>query len=146
MAVNNVKNYSYQYGTEAPKYPYGVPNHTETPDFQPLRRPSKKSKPKVDIAHVIKLTTCGAALFIAAISFVHLTSELATKQRRLEQITSQIRETQSAINSMQAIIASQLDLDAIQKVAQTQLGMAEPLPHQVVYLELPQESYTVYNE
>ena len=94
----------------------------------------------------MKLTACGLVLFSAALSFVHLTSELSTKQRELRQVTSLVRETQSAINSVQAIIASNLDLEAIQKVAQEELGMAEPLAHQVVYLELPQESYTVYHE
>lgn len=146
MAVQNVRNYSYQYGTEAPKYPYNVPHPTQTPEFEPLRRPKKKAKPKLDIAYAIQMTTCGILVFGAALAFVHLTSNLSEKQRALKAITTEIRETESAINSTQAIIASHLDLEAIQEIAQKELGMSEPLPHQVVYLELPQESYTVYHD
>ena len=146
MAVPEMNRYNYQYGTEAPQYPYQVPTPEQSPSFEPLRRPQTQPKTKIDVFYTIKMALCGSILFASALSFVHLTSELSERQRELRQVTTQVRETQSMINSVQAIIASHLDLESIQTIAQEQLGMAEPLPHQVVYLELPQESYTIYND
>ena len=92
------------------------------------------------------MSVCGLVLFVGAFCFVSVTSDLAIKQRELKLINTELRETQSAINSVQATIAANLNLEHIQQVAKEQLNMSEPLPHQVVYLSLDQESYTVYDE
>lgn len=138
--------YNYQYGTEAPKYPYPTPQTTPTPDFTPLRRPKTQPRKKLDIGYTMKLTLCGGLVFAACIGFVRQTSVLSAKQSELKAVTSQIRETQSNINNVEAIIATQLDLEQIQSIAKSELHMSEPLPHQIVYLSLPQESYTTYND
>lgn len=142
MAEPSKMSYRYQYGAAAPKYPYTSP----TPDFTPIRRPKQQPKPKTDLGYIAKLVCCGTIVFTACIAFVKQTSILQARQRELRTVTSQVRETQSAINNVEAIIASRLDLDHIQNVAKTKLNMSEPLPHQVVYITLPQESYTVYND
>lgn len=147
MADYSYKRYDYQYGTEAPKYPqtpYGLPH--EKPDFTPLKRPKPQKRSKEDIIFASKLTACGMLLFIGAFAFVHVTSTLAIKQRELKLVNAEIRETQSAINSVQATIAANLNLEHIQTVAEEKLNMSEPLPHQVVYITTAQESYTLYNE
>lgn len=147
MGEYSYKRYNYQYGTEAPKYPqspYGVPS--EKPDFTPLKRPKPQKRSKEEIVFIMKMTTCGIILFFGAFSFVHVTSTLARRQRELKLVNTEIRETQSAINSLQATIASNLNLEHIQKVAEEKLNMSEPLPHQVVYITTMQESYTLYNE
>ena len=147
MADHSYKRYDYQYGSEAPKYPYmpyGVPN--EKPDFTPLKRPKPKKRSKEDIIFGLKMTTCGLLLFAGAFSFVHVTSNLAIKQRELKLINAEIRETQSTINSVRATIATNLNLEHIQTVAEEKLNLSEPLPHQVVYITTAQESYTRYIE
>lgn len=149
MANQGYRNYNYQYGTEAPKYPnmpYQNPYGEETPNEAPLRRHKQTPKPKRDLAFTLQLTACSFLVFTAAFSFVHLCATLSVKQNELKQVSTQIRETQSSINSVKAIIAANLDLEHIQNVATTQLQMSEPLPHQVVYIELPEQSYTIYNE
>lgn len=147
MADNPYKRYEYQYGSEAPKYPqmpYTAPN--EKPDFTPLKRPKPQKRSKENIIFGVKMTACGALLFMGAFSFVHVTSNLAIKQRELKMISAEIRETQSMINSVGATIATNLNLEHIQTVAEEKLNMSEPLPHQVVYISTAQESYTRYNE
>lgn len=147
MGEYSYKRYDYQYGTEAPKYPqnpYSEPR--ERPDFTPLKRPKPQKRSKEEIIFMMKITGCGVLLFLGAFSFVHLTSTLARKQRALKLVNTEIRETQSAINSLQATIAANLNLEYIQQVAEEKLNMTEPLPHQVVYITTMQESYTLYNE
>lgn len=147
MADHSYRRYDYQYGSEAPKYPYRPYNlPKEEPDFTPLKRPRPKKRSKEDIIFGIKLTACGLLVFVGAFSFVHVTSKLALKQRELKVINKELRETQSMINSVRATIATNLNLEHIQKVAEEKLNMSEPLPHQVVYISTAQESYTRYNE
>lgn len=137
----------YQYGSEAPNYldsPYRLPE--TKPDFTPLKRPKPQKRSKEDIIFGCKMSLCGMILFASAFSFVNVTSSLSIKQRELKLVNDQIRETESAINGVQATIAANLNLEHIQQVAKEQLNMSEPLPHQVVYLTLTQESYTLYNE
>ncbi|MGL4362493.1 MAG: hypothetical protein ACRCSG_04365 [Cellulosilyticaceae bacterium] len=146
MAARNMRPMSYQFGTEAPKYPINEPYSVPRPDDKPLKRPVAKPKYNPDYLYIIKMSVCGFVIFASSWSFITRTSNLSEKQRTLKNITTRIRETQSEIYNVQAIISANLDLESIQNIAQTQLNMAEPLPHQVVYLELPQESYTVYND
>ncbi|MDA3732466.1 hypothetical protein PBV87_13315 [Niameybacter massiliensis] len=147
MADYPKRRYHYQYGSEAPNYldsPYRLPE--TKPDSTPLKRPKPQKRSKEDIIFGCKMSVCGLVLFVGAFCFVSVTSDLAIKQRELKLINTELRETQSAINSVQATIAANLNLEHIQQVAKEQLNMSEPLPHQVVYLSLDQESYTVYDE
>ncbi len=143
MAQRSYKDYHQYYGTEAPKYPY---TPQPTPKSEPTKAPSKQPKPKTDWVFTSLIGACLGIVFCSSIGFIHLSSELSVHQKNLQKINAQIRETQSSINSTQAIIASHLDLSYIQKIATEQLEMAEPLPHQVVHIQLTEESYTEYNE
>ncbi len=61
------------------------------------------------------------------------------------------KEELAAIKNENAIlateIAEQVDLDTVKKEAMTRLGMTEPQTYQLVYIDVPKESYTVqYSE
>lgn len=145
MANKPGSQHRYQYGSEAYKYnsvPYQIPQDVQ----QPLTRKHIKQKNRENLAFNLKMGICGLILFGAAISFVYVSAQLSIKQNELKIINTQLRDTKSAINSIQSTIASTLNLEYIQYMASTQLNMSEPLPHQVVYIELPKESHTVYNE
>ncbi|MGL4736836.1 MAG: hypothetical protein ACRCW2_05210 [Cellulosilyticaceae bacterium] len=149
MADKPRTSYGYQYGSGATKksaYVQAVPKQTPRYEEVPLKRPRVTPYHKVDWAFGAKLVIGGGVLFIATFGFVHQCSKLASRQSQLKVMNAEIREVKSSINNTQSIIASSLNLDHIQELAATKLGMAEPLPHQIVYIELPKESYTVYNE
>lgn len=137
--------YGYQYGSEAYKtnvVPYPLPRKEEPPLTRKRNQPNKKE----NIFFNLKMGICGLILFGASISFVYVSAQLTIKQDELKSINVELRDTKSAINSIESTIASTLNLEYIQYIASTQLDMSEPLPHQVVYIELPKESHTVYNE
>jgi cell division protein FtsB len=144
MANKATDYYGYQYGTEARKQviekPYPIPNG------EPLRRPKPQAKPKADILFGSLLAFCGIFVFSTAISFVHMSSVLSSKQHELQRITRDLRTAQSDMSHLETIIASRLNLDYVQEVAAKELGMSEPLAHQIVYLSLPRESRTFYPE
>ncbi|MGL4345484.1 MAG: hypothetical protein ACRCTE_09820 [Cellulosilyticaceae bacterium] len=149
MAEKPRTSYGYQYGSEATKYGahvHKLPQQTPRYDDTPLKRPRVTPYRKVDWAFGMKLCIGGGVLFAVTFGFVHLCADLSTKQSQLKTINREMREVKSSINNLESVIASSLNLDHIQRQATTQLEMAEPLPHQIVYLEFPKESYTVYNE
>lgn len=150
MAEKPRTSYGYQYGSEATKYGAyrhnAVPKQTPRYDEEPLKRPRVTPYRKVDWGFGLQLIIGGSFLFVVTFWFVHQCSALSSRQSQLKVINAEIREVKSSINNLESIIASSLNLDHIQEQAATQLGMSEPLPHQIVYIELPKESYTVYNE
>ncbi|MGL6174098.1 MAG: hypothetical protein ACRC1P_05765 [Cellulosilyticaceae bacterium] len=148
MANKPGNKYRYQYGSAAYKYnTQAYPaSHEEQEQSQSLSRKYIQKQKKENFLFNLKMGICGVVLFGAAISFVYVSAQLSIKQNELKAINTQLRDTKSAINSIQSTIASTLNLEYIQYMAATQLNMSEPLPHQVVYIELPKENHTVYNE
>lgn len=146
MANKPGNRYRYQYGSEAYKYNIQAYPASHEEQEQTLSRKHIQKQKKENLLFNIKMGICGVVLFGAAISFVYISAQLSIKQNELKTINTQLRDTKSAINSIQSTIASTLNLEYIQYMASTQLNMSEPLPHQVVYIELPKENYTVYNE
>ena len=51
----------------------------------------------------------------------------------------------NTITKVEADITKKLDLDYIRQRATDELGMRKPLAHQIVYIQLPEKSYTSYN-
>lgn len=137
--------YRYLYGTEAPNYtnyPQQRPTYEPTPSVAPAKAP----KQKIDWIFGFRLSLCGVLLFASAFSFVYMHSILSSKQRELKSLKIELREVKSNISSTEAIIAEGLNLDNIKQRAEKELKMSEPLPHQVVYIDFPKESYTTYGE
>ncbi len=50
-------------------------------------------------------------------------------------------KSQNAI--LEAELAEQVDLEYIKQEAINRLGMAEPQPYQIVYIDVPKDSYTI---
>lgn len=141
--------YGYQYGSEAKNYGAHVQSlPKQTPRYEEVSLKRSRVTPyhKADWGFGLKLILGGSILFGVTFGFVHECSNLASRQSQLKVINAEMREVKSSINNVESIIASSLNLDHIQELATIKLDMTEPLPHQIVYIELPKESYTVYNE
>ncbi len=142
MADNLRKNYQYQYDTAARDYYVAVP----MPEREGEKRTKVMPKKANDFAFAFKLFLCATVLFSSVFVYVSMYASLNMKQSELKQLKNDVREAKSNINEIESVIAAKLNLEHIQQVASTQLHMREPLPHQVVYIELPENSYTVYQE
>lgn len=140
----NIKSgYGYQYGSEALDYRTLNPVLPKE-EVQPAPQVRKKEKP--DVVFGLKMSVCWGLIFASTFIFVGLYAQLTTKQVALQSANEKLQKLQSSINSVQSVISSSLNLEDIQQLATTQLNMSEPLPYQVVYIQLPQTSYTVYTK
>ena len=143
MAGNTTRKYNYQYGSSARAY-------AEEPLRQPLptKEPEKKGKVKprkrLDKALVMQLSLCGITIFASSFIYINSYATFRTSQNELIELKSGMIQVKSDINEVEAKIAAQLNLNNISERAESELGMKEPLPHQIVYFELPEESYTSY--
>ena len=59
---------------------------------------------------------------------------------------SKLEDLKSANAILEAELTEQLDMDYIKQEATERLGMSEPQPYQVVYINVPKQSYTVQHD
>jgi len=142
MAQNTQRKYTYQYGSEAEAYYQALPK----PNIEPKYRPKTEPRKKLDIVFGSQLCLCGLMAFMCAFVYIHMYSALVTKQGQLQMVKSEIRELKSTVSFTEAKISENLNLDYIRDRASKELGMREPAPHQIVYIQLPIQSYTIYDK
>ncbi len=143
MAKNVNRNYGYQYESVARSYstqPIGNPS----PERKPSKKHNKLAGIKLDRKFCLQLSLCGITIFISAVLYINSYAMLRGQQTELISIKNDLIEVKSNINDVKSQIASKLNLKSIADVAKSELGMQEPLPHQIVYFELSDESYTSY--
>ena len=143
MADEVKKRYNYQYDSTARAYEQ--PMVKPVPITEPLRRPRKATKKKLDVTFGMQLSICGVVLFTSAFLYINSYASLRAKQDQLIDLKNNMIALKSSISETQAKISETLNLDYIRERAASELGMREPLPHQIVYIELPEESYTSYD-
>ncbi len=80
------------------------------------------------------------ATFIVAIIFV----EALTIQKRfdIDTLNSTLKEINENNKNLETELAKNLDLDYVEYIASTELGMQRPASHQVVHINVPKESYS----
>lgn len=137
------QNTAYNYGSAAPD----IYREVYVPPAPGKRRPSKsRNQRKIEKAHTLKqrfLLTVGIiAVFITSGMFVWGCAITSSKQHDLKQAKTTVRELKNQVNTKKALVASTTNLDHIKLRAMNELKMAEPLPHQIVYLDIQNTSYT----
>ncbi len=143
MAGNTRGGYNYQYDSSARAYA-SEPLRQPLPTKEPNKKGKIKTRRKLDKALVMQLSVCGITIFASSFIYINSYATLRASQNDLIKLKNVMVEVKSDINEVEAKIASQLNLNNISERAQNELGMKEPLPHQIVYFELKEESYTSY--
>ena len=95
----------------------------------------------IKIALVLGIFFCGTLAFMWS-------SALATSQRvETQKYKDKLADLKSE-NALLAIdVSEQMDLDTVKKIATEKLGMVEPQPYQIQYIDVPEQSYTLhYND
>lgn len=80
-----------------------------------------------------------AFLIIMLCSFA-ANSQISINITTLNNELKQIKESNTV---METELIKNLDMEKIEKIAITQLGMQKPAKHQVIYIDVPKQSYTV---
>lgn len=120
---------------ERPKREVGAPR----PQADPLKRERQK--------HRVKLVLAMLVVFMGAIVTTVSYAMVEEQKVRLSNMQDELTALQSANASLEAEITEQMSLDYVEKEATTRLGMSEPQSYQVVYIDVPKQSYTMqYSE
>lgn len=82
-------------------------------------------------------------LFVGCIAFVGMHVVVDHAEVSLRQQKSKLEDLKAANDVLEAELTAQLDLDYIKQEATERLGMSEPQSYQMVYIDVPKQSYTV---
>jgi cell division protein FtsB len=95
------------------------------------------------LVHRIKLSVAVLGVFSGC--FVTMASYALVAEQRVEntKLSDQLIGIQNENASLQAEISDKVDLEYIESEAVNRLGMAEPQPYQIMYIDVPKQSYTV---
>lgn len=70
-------------------------------------------------------------------------ARVVEKREQISTLKSELSKIQSENNALSAEIAEQVNLEVIEKEAIERLGMAKPQQYQIIYIDVPEQSYTV---
>ncbi|MDD3569860.1 MAG: hypothetical protein PHY44_02010 [Lachnospiraceae bacterium] len=98
---------------------------------------------KERLIHRFKLSVAVLGVFSGCL--VTMASYALVAQQRVEnsKLNDQLISIQNENASLQAEISDKIDLEYIESEEVNRLGMAEPQPYQIMYIDVPKQSYTV---
>lgn len=139
-------------------YTYGNVAHELQPDYSPYRVREEEEERRREEARVeqaeakerrissIKMIAVILVLFAGCIAFMGMNVLVDQASVSLRKQKSELESLHSANAILEAELTEQLDMDYIKTEATERLGMSEPQPYQVVYIDVPKQSYTVQYE
>jgi len=148
------KNARYNYSSEAYKY---YPLETET-DYIPQKRKRRlrrkanentkkrtvfKRATKTNLANQFKTGFAIVVIFAFSLTLLFSFASTTAKREEMNNLISDLKQLTETNSNLQSELQKNIDLDEIAKVASTKLGMQKPASHQIVYINVPKQNYTV---
>ncbi|MBQ7084168.1 MAG: hypothetical protein IJM95_02845 [Anaerotignum sp.] len=136
-------------------YTYGNVAYELQPDYSPYRireeeEERRKEEARAEKAEArenriasVKMIAVALVLFIGCIAFMSMNVLVDNAEVSLRQQKNDLDNLKAANAILEAEMAEQLDMDYIKQEATERLGMNEPQSYQVVYIDVPKQSYTV---
>lgn len=136
-------------------YTYGNVAHELQPDYTPYRFREEEEERRKEEARLakaearearissVKMIGVVLVLFLGCIAFVGMNVLVDNAEMSIRQQKSNLDDLKSANAILEAELTEQLDMDYIKQEATERLGMSEPQSYQVVYIDVPKQSYTV---
>ena len=94
----------------------------------------------------IKIVMVLAVFFCGTLAFMW-SSALVTEQRvETQKYKDKLNELKNENALLAADVSEQMDLENVKKIATEKLGMVEPQPYQIKYIDVPEQSYTIHYE
>lgn len=122
----------------APSYQPQTEGQTKNP-----KSVKKREHHSVAFFHYFKLIVSVFVVFagclLIMVSFATVTQQRVQNQKLKEELSA----IQNENNSEEAELINQINLDYVAKQAKERLGMSEPQSYQVIYIDVPKQSYTV---
>ena len=136
-------------------YTYGNVAYELQPDYSPYRIREEEEERRKEEARIakaearenrivsVKMIAVAVVLFIGCIAFMGMNVLVDHAEVTLRQQKNNLDNLKAANAILEAEMVEQLDMDYIKQEATERLGMSEPQSYQVVYIDVPKQSYTV---
>ncbi len=155
-ARNDYRNNSRTNQVPPSYYSYGSVAYDTKPVYRPERQPKNQARPaqrtksqpaayaRESLALVIfKYIVVVALTFFGCLIYMGISVQADNASVLLRQEKDTYTSLKRVNNIAEAEITERLDLDYIRTEAINRLGMVEPESYQVVYIDVPKESYTI---
>ena len=135
----------YTYGNVAYEL---QPDYTPHPLHEEKRRKEEEAREARAEARERRISTAkmilaALVLFAGCIAFMGMHVLVANEEISLRKQKSELADLKAGNAILEAELTEKLDMDFIKEEAIKRLGMAEPQPYQIVYIDVPKQSYTV---
>lgn len=136
-------------------YTYGNVAYELQPDYSPYRfREEEEERRKAEERLAkeearenrissIKMIGVALVLFVGCLAFMGMSVLVDNAEVSLRRQKNELENLKSSNAILEAELTEQLDMDFIRTEAKERLGMSEPQSYQVVYIDVPKQSYTV---
>ena len=136
-------------------YTYGNVAYELQPDYTPYRVREEEEERRKEAARIareearehrissVKMIAMALVLFAGCIAFMGMHVVVDNAEVSLRRQKSTLEDLKYANAILEAELTEQLDMDYIKQEATERLGMSEPQSYQVVYIDVPKQSYTV---
>lgn len=132
-------NVAYEFEPEYSPYYTDEAKEEDAGELERVRKIERREQR----THSVRNVAVVMILFLGCIVFVGMHVIVANENLELRKQKSQLAELKAKNAILSAEITEQIDMDFIKKEATTRLGMAEPQPYQVIYIDVPKQSYTI---
>ncbi len=122
------------------------------PKEEPEQVQVKKPQPKLheiraerreQKLHILYVCAVMLLVFVGCITFMGANVIVAKQEMQIRKQKNELSAIKAQNATLEAELAEQIDLEYIKQEAMKRLGMAEPQPYQVVYIDVPKQSYTI---
>lgn len=124
-------------------------------EYQPTRRSRKKVKKVVNTEYISVeqedkilswgFIVCASLIASLLISILMVEAKIIEKRFYIGDLTAEVKSISDDNVNLETELAKNLDFDYIEKIATEELGMQKPASHQIIYIEVPKESYAETN-
>lgn len=146
--IRNDRNSYFNNTSEAYKY---APEYDYAPLSRPTRKIIKKQKTKyVVVEKTVKLYSAKivfCSLIFATFALTVVCIEALSIHRRFDitSLSNTLNEINENNQNLETELSKNLDLEYIEKIAYSELDMKKPASHQIIYIDVPSESYSETN-
>ena len=85
-------------------------------------------------------------IFLMLIALIGIFASNNKMRTNVNIMTQKLKQLEENNDYLEAELAKNIDLEKVEKIATTKLGMQKPSNHQIIYINIPKQSYTVKYE
>lgn len=156
MAAKKMRRRDYM--EQSSFYTYGNVAHDLRPGYAPAPQKDEEIRKREEQARAVqaearerrlfslKMIGVVFVLFAGCIAFMGMHVAVENLEVSIRKQKSELSDLKASNAILEAELTEQLDLDYIKQEATQRLGMAEPQAYQIIYIDVPKQSYTIQYE